>query len=286
MTAFSEMPVLDVWYARVNAVTLLPTIKDRQTRKRAEKRLAKARRHSVLEHDFPKLTKPKAGQPQIRENPPLIYHLDRDASGIMEEVRQAFARYRSTLESDRQFLLDHYQLRDLAIKVVGVGSVGTRSGIMLLLASEQDPLFLQVKEAGASVLEPYAGKSAFPNHGQRIVNGYRLMQSASDLFLGWVVAASGRHFYVRQLNDMKLKVLIELFNPSTMMQYAEVCGWTLAMAHARSGEPSKISGYLGKSDRFDRAIAQFSIAYADQSERDYDRFRKAVSDGRLEIQDS
>ena len=285
MADFSEMPVLDVWYARVNALTLLPTIKDRQTRKRAEKRLAKARRQSVLEHDFPKLTRAEAGQPKIKEDPPLIYHLDRDTSGFMEQVREAFARYRSTLEADRQFLLDHYQLRDIAIKVVGVGSVGTRSGIMLLLASEQDPLFLQVKEAGASVLEPYVGKSVFPNHGQRVVNGYRLMQSASDLFLGWVVAASGRHFYVRQLNDMKLKILVELFTPGVMIQYAELCGWTLAMAHARSGEPSKISGYLGNSDRFDEAIADFSIAYADQSERDYDRLRKAVREGRLEVQD-
>ena len=156
---------------------------------------------------------------------------------------------------------------------------------MLLLASERDPLFLQVKEAGASVLEPYAGKSRFPNHGQRVVNGYRLMQSASDLFLGWVVGPSGRHFYVRQLNDMKLKILVELFKPSVMMQYAELCGWTLAMAHARSGEPSKISGYLGKSDRFDEAIADFSVGYADQSERDYNLLRKAVREGRLEIQE-
>ena len=228
MTAFSEMPVLDVWYAHVDFETLLPMIKDQQTRKRARKRLAKARDRSVLEHDFPKLTQAVAGKPQIKDHPPLIYHLDRDEAGLTNEVHEAFARYQETLEYDRRFLLDRYQLRDIAVKVVGVGSVGTRSGIMLLLASERDPLFLQVKEASASVLEQYAGKSIFSNHGQRVVNGSRLLQSASDLFLGWLVAPSGRHYYVRQLNDMKIKVLVELFNPGVMMQYAEVCGWILA----------------------------------------------------------
>ena len=285
MAEFSQMPVLDVWYAGLDVEAILPTIKDQQTRKRAYKRLARARERGVLEREFPKFTQAVAGQPQIKDNPPLIYHLPRDQGGLAEEVRETFGKYRDTLEYDRQLLLDRFQLRDIAIKVVGVGSVGTRCAIMLLLASEQDPLFLQLKEAGASVLEGYAGKSMFANHGQRVVNGYRLLQSASDLFLGWVVAPSGRHFYVRQLNDMKLKVLVELFNPSAMLQYAGICGWTLAKAHARSGEPSTISGYLGKSDRFDEAIADFSIAYADQSERDHNLLRKAVREGRLEIQE-
>jgi Uncharacterized protein conserved in bacteria (DUF2252) len=148
----------------------------------------------------------------------------------------------------------------------------------------RDPLFLQIKEARESVLESYAGKSVFPNHGQRVVNGYRLMQSASDLFLGWGVGPAGRHFYVRQLRDMKIKLLVEVFRPATMMQYAELCGWTLAKAHARSGEPSKISGYLGKSDKFDKAVGDFSVAYADQSERDHKVFLKAVREGRFEIE--
>ena len=147
---------------------------------------------------------------------------------------------------------------DMAIKVVGVGSVGTFCGIMLLMASEHDPLFLQVKQAGPSVLEAYAGKSLHANHGQRVVHGCRMMQSASDLFLGWTEGDLGRHFYIRQLKDMKIKPLVEVFTPSVMLQYAELCGWTLAHAHARSGEPAKISGYLGKSDKFDKAIADFS----------------------------
>src|SRR5215470_14633915 len=164
------------------------------------------------------------------------------------------------------------------------GSVGTWCGILLLLASEQDPLFLQVKEARPSVLEAYAGKSMYANHGQRVVNGYRLMQSASDLFLGWAVGPKGRHCYIRQLKDMKIGMLVEAFTRSVMMQYAELCGWTLAHAHARSGEAAKISGYLGKSDSFDEAIADFAKAYADQNERDHKILVKAVREGRLEAQ--
>ena len=154
---------------------------------------------------------------------------------------------------------------------------------MLLLAGERDPLFLQVKEAGASVLEAYAGKSIYPNHGQRVVNGCRLMQSASDLFLGWTVGPAGRQFYVRQLKDMKITALVELFSRSVMTQYAELCGWTLARAHARAAQPARIAGYLGNSDKFDKAIADFSIAYADQSERDHKILMKAVRDGRLKV---
>jgi hypothetical protein len=172
---------------------------------------------------------------------------------------------------------------DFALKVVGVGSVGTLCGILLLMANERDPLFLQVKQAGPSVLEAYAGKSAHPNHGQRVVNGCRLMQSASDLFLGWTEGDLGRQFYIRQLKDIKIKMLVEVFTQSVMLQYAEVCGWCLARAHARSGEPAKISGYLGKSDVFDKAIADFSIAYADQSEEDHKVLMKAVREGRLEV---
>jgi len=172
---------------------------------------------------------------------------------------------------------------DVAAKVVGVGSVGTFCAIMLMMASEQDPLFLQVKQAGPSVLEAYAGKSLHANHGQRVVHGCRMMQSASDIFLGWTEGDLDRHFYIRQLKDMKLKPMVEVLTPSTMLQYAEICGWTLAHAHARSGEPVKISGYLGKSDTFDNAIADFAIAYADQSEQDHDVLMKAVRAGKLEV---
>jgi hypothetical protein len=246
--------------------------------------LTEARGRSVAEHDFPKLAEVVDRLPKIKDNPPLIYHWrEKEHEKFFAGVKVAFASYRKTLQEDRRLLLDHYELRDIAIKVVGVGSVGTWCGILLLLASETDPLFLQVKESRASVLEAYAGKSIYPNHGQRVVNGCRLMQSAHDLFLGWAVGPAGRQVYVRQLKDMKIKMLVEVFNRTTMMQYAELCGWTLARAHARGGEPAMISGYLGQSDKFDRAVADFSIAYADQSERDHKVLTKAVRAGRLKV---
>jgi uncharacterized protein (DUF2252 family) len=180
-------------------------------------------------------------------------------------------------------LLARYKLLDFAIKVVGVGSVGTICGVILLMANEQDPLFLQVKQAGPSVLERFVGKSIYKNNGARIVHGCRMMQSASDLFLGWAEGQKHRQFYVRQLKDMKIKPLVESFSVSVMLQYADLCGWTLAHAHARSGEPSKITGYLGKSDKFDQAVAKFAVAYADQSERDYEAVRAAARKGKIEV---
>jgi len=168
------------------------------------------------------------------------------------------------------------------VKVVGVGSVGTLCIVALLMAENDDPLFLQVKESRASVLEPYVGKSAYSNHGQRVVMGQRLMQSASDIFLGWSQGKRGRHVYVRQLRDMKIKPMVELFNQTMMIEYAATCGWTLARAHARSGDAAMIAGYLGKSDIFDRAIARFSKLYADQAERDHATFTAAIRKGRIE----
>ena len=284
MMEFSRMRVLDVWYAHLDLEELIETLEDKEASKRVRKRLAAARKRSVLEHDFPKLAEVVGQLPKIKDAPPLIYHWRKqDHRKFYEGVKLAFANYRNTMQEDRRQLLDHYELQDIAIKVVGVGSVGTWCGIMLLLASERDPLFLQVKEAGASVLEAYAGKSIYPNHGQRVVNGCRLMQSASDLFLGWTVGPAGRQFYVRQLKDMKITALVELFSRSVMTQYAELCGWTLARAHARAAQPALIAGYLGTSDKFDKAIADFSIAYADQSERDHKILMKAVRDGRLKV---
>jgi uncharacterized protein (DUF2252 family) len=168
------------------------------------------------------------------------------------------------------------------MKVVGVGSVGTRCAIMLFMGGADDPLFLQVKEARASVLEPYAGQSTYSNHGQRVVMGQRLMLSASDIFLGWTETTRG-HFYLRQMRDMKLKPLVELFSPSVMNQYAELCGWALASSHARSGDAAKIAGYLGKKQDFDEALADFSESYADQNELDYKALVQAVQKGRLEV---
>jgi uncharacterized protein (DUF2252 family) len=286
MAEYSKMPVLEVWYASIDVEKVLPTITDKEARFRHRKMLAKARHRSVLEHDFPKLAAKAGKEPTIKENPPLIYHpQERGVEDLLTRARAALAEYRESLQDDRRMLIDRFELKDIAIKVVGVGSVGTFCAVTLFMASEEDPLFLQVKEARASVLEAYAGKSIYPNHGQRVVNGIRLMQSASDIFLGWTKGKLGRHFYIRQLRDMKVGPLVELFTPNLMTQYAEICGWTLARAHARSGAPAKISGYLGKSDAFDEAIATFAAAYADQSERDHAVLKKAVRAGRVEVVD-
>lgn len=283
MAEFSELSELDIWYASIDSETLFSKIKDEETIERVKKRLAKAREHNVLEHDFPQLASVTGGKPMIRDNPPLIYHPQSpDREELMTRVCSSFEKYSDTLQADRKQLLSRFQLVDAALKVVGVGSVGTYCFILLLMASEDDPLFLQVKQARPSVLEPYAGKSPYTNHGERIVNGHRLMQSASDIFLGWVEGDAGRHYYVRQLRDMKIKPLVEIFTASVMCEYAEACGWALAHAHARSGDPSTISGYLGKNDSFDKALADFAKAYADQTEIDYDAFRKSIRSGRLE----
>jgi uncharacterized protein (DUF2252 family) len=211
----------------------------------------------------------------------LIFH---EEKAIIEaRVREGFERYRATMAEDRRLLLDRYELKDLAMKVVGIGSVGTRCAIMLLMGGADDPLFLQVKQAQASVLEPYAGKSIYPNHGQRVAMGQRLMQSATDIFLGWTETDIGNQFYIRQMRDMKIKPLVELFGPALMNQYAEACGWALARAHARSGDAAKIAGYLGKKEDFDEALADFSVAYADQNEKDYQALVQAVREGRLEV---
>jgi uncharacterized protein (DUF2252 family) len=284
MAEFSQMRVLDVWYARLDVDELMPQITDEQLRRRIEKQLAAARHQSVTEHDYPRLVQVVRGMPVIKDNRPLIYHgRQRHHTELFAHVNEAFARYRESLPDDRRVLVDRFEVRDVAMKVVGIGSVGTRCGIMLLTATAQDPLVLQIKEARSSVLEAYAGKSRYANHGQRVVNGCRLMQSASDLFLGWTVGLEGCQYYIRQLRDMKIKIVVETFSRTDMIQYAKLCGWALARAHARSGEPARISGYLGGSDKFDQAIARFATAYADQTERDHDLLKKAVRDGKLEV---
>jgi uncharacterized protein (DUF2252 family) len=282
LAEFAQMPALEVWYARIDVEALLPKIADQEARKRVQKQLAKTSAHTVAE-DFPKLVDAVDGNPTIKDHPPLIYHWSgRGTEAFEAQVVEAFGHYRDTLQDDRRVLVNRYQIMDIALKVVGVGSVGTWCGVALLMAGESDPLFLQVKEARVSVLEPFVGKSAYANRGQRVVNGQRLMQSASDLFLGWTQTGDGRHFYIRQLHDMKIKPMVEIFSPSLMLQYAALCGWALARAHARSGDAATLSGYLGKSDSFDTALASFALTYADQNERDHDALRKAVREGRLE----
>ncbi len=286
MVEYGKMRVLDVWYDSLDVEDLLTSVQDEESRRRAKKRLQKERERSALEHDFPELAHEVGGKHMIKENRPTIYHshgVARDEKKFSAVVEDAFAQYRKSLRPSVRVLLDRFEFKDVAIKVVGVGSVGTACWVVLLMGDDKDPLFLQVKEARASVLEAYAGKSVFANHGERCVNGHRLMQSASDVFLGWCTGKGGRHFYIRQLRDVKLKPKVEVFNAGAMIQFGEFCGWTLARAHARSGEPAMIGGYLGNSDTFDKAIATFSIAYADQNERDYEFLKKAAKKGKLEV---
>jgi uncharacterized protein (DUF2252 family) len=283
MARFSRMRALDVWYARFEVEKLIAEIEDEGVRAHTRKIVEKAKNVCIVEDVFPKLADTSGETPAIKDNPPYIYHhLERGEDEFYERIAEVFSRYRESLPDNRRVLLDRYAIKDKAIKVVGVGSVGTMCSVALLMAGEKDPLFLQLKQARASVLEPCAGRSVYPNHGQRVVKGHRLMQASSDIFLGWTHDSSGRHFYVRQLRDMKLKFPIEEFKPAKMVIFADWCGATLARAHARSGEPALISGYLGKADTFDQAIAAFAAAYADQVERDHETFAQAVHEGKLE----
>ena len=283
MGEFSEMKPLDLWYHAVEAETLISSVEDAGIRRGAIQRLAKARESSTSEGLFPKLVAASGGLQVIKDQLPGIFHWKGHVAGeIHPDVKQGFNRYRETLAPAHRMLLDRYKIRDAAVKVVGVGSVGTACWMMLLTSGDGDPLILQVKEARASVLEAYAGKSVFPNHGQRVVNGHRLMQPASDIFLGWLEGRRGRHFYVRQLRDVKIKFPVETFDAARMNFFAQCCGYTLALSHARSGDPALISGYLGKSDAFDKALATFSVAYADQNEKDHAALKRAISDGKVE----
>jgi uncharacterized protein (DUF2252 family) len=281
MARLATLPVIDVWYERIDVDQLLAHLPEKALRDQARAQIREAS-HGGPEHDFPKLAKEIRGRSLIRDHVPLIYHPRRaEARELIEDLKQAFRRYRDSLADERRILLDQYELADHAVKVVGVGSVGTRCGVMLLMAGPNDPLFLQVKEATTSVLEPYLAKSKYPNHGERVVQGQRLMQAASDVFLGWTMARGGRQFYIRQLHDVKVKPMVELYDSPTMNVYAQYCGHVLARAHARSGKSKAISEYLGASDRFDQSIGEFAVAYADQNERDFEEFAGAVRKHRL-----
>jgi uncharacterized protein (DUF2252 family) len=284
MAEFSRMKTLELWYMALGADELVAGIKDPKFRKRALLRLQKERARSIAEDIFPKLVVHKGETPIIRDQIPTIFHPASHPPGVIpKKLRDAFARYRSTLAPSYQSLLDRYAIKDTAIKVVGIGSVGTSCWVMLLLAGEGDPLFLQVKEARASVLEPYVGVSGFPNYGQRVVDGYRRMQPASDMFLGWSVGnIDKRHYFIRQLRDIKISVRVETFGAPEMELYATWCGRALALSHARAGLPVQLSGYMGTSDAFDRALASFSVAYADQNEKDYAALKRAIRAGKLE----
>jgi uncharacterized protein (DUF2252 family) len=283
MAEFCQLKTLEVWYQALDADELVANIKDNEFRKRGLKRLEKERGKSIAEDIFPKLAEHKGDKPLIKDQLPTIFHKEGYPPGkLWTDLNTSFAKYRETLPVSTRSLLDRYEIRDAGIKVVGIGSVGTFCWVMLLMAGEGDPLFLQVKEARASVLEPYVGNSPFPNHGQRVVNGYRLMQPASDMLLGWVQRERDRrHYFIRQLRDVKISIRVETFRAAEMDLYATWCGRALALSHARSGSSVRLSGYMGKSDTFDRAIADFSLAYADQAEKDHAALERAVRKGKV-----
>jgi uncharacterized protein (DUF2252 family) len=297
MRGFATLRNLEIWYARLDEDAIRAQI-DAAPRKvvaRVEKGAAKARAKDSM-RALDRLTERVDGELRIVSRPPLIVPIEELLAGeeqanLEAMVRQVIELYGSTLKDDRRRLLESYEFRRIAHKVVGVGSVGTRAWIVLLTGrDDEDPLFLQAKEAQASVLEPYAGRAEFDNHGQRVVEGQWLMQAASDSFLGWchVTGVDGRErdFYVRQLWDGKGSSDIEAMTPATMEIYARLCGWTLARAHARSGDPVAIGAYLGSGERFERAIAEFSRLYADQNEKDFEALKDAISSGRLQAEDA
>jgi uncharacterized protein (DUF2252 family) len=294
MARFAAMKNLDVWYAHLDIESKLEELgsqlKPGQL-KRTEKALAKARTKDSMSA-FSKLTQMVDGEPRIVAEPPLIVPIHDLAKGaereeMFEGLHELVRSYRQTLEYDRRVLLEEFRLTDIARKVVGVGSVGTRAWIALMLGRDgRDPLFLQLKEAETSVLEEFLGPSEFDNHGERVVTGQRLMQASSDIFLGWLHVEEGidgqdRDFYGRQLKDWKGSAEIERMNPKGLAAYGRLCGWTLARAHARSGDRIAIAAYLGKSTAFDRALVQFSHAYAEQNERDYKALAAAVKSGKI-----
>jgi uncharacterized protein (DUF2252 family) len=284
MAEFSTMDPLSVWYARTTKADFVAGL-PKAIQGRIQKRVDKASKRGPGA-EFPKLASMVGGRLGIHDAPPLIFHPDSSRTEEFQaDLARLVAEYRATLADDVRTLLDRYTLIDVAIKVVGVGSVGRRCWIALMMSASNAPLFLQIKEAVESVLEPYAGKSAYSHSGQRAVMGQRLMQPASDLFLGWVTSSlTGKQFYVRQLRDAKIKPLVEAMDQEMLEIYAMRCGATLARAHAKAGDAALISGYLGKGDRFDEAVGDFSIAYADQAENDHAALKAAVRKGRVAVE--
>jgi uncharacterized protein (DUF2252 family) len=296
MRDMAQMKTLDLWYTRLDVDDIAPQMlqqMNRRQQKRFTRNVAKARAKDSIKA-FEKLVRIVDGQPRLIGDPPLIVPVsdllpDHESHDAQTAVHGLLRSYRRTLQSDHRHLLERFRYADAARKVVGVGSVGTRAWIVLMLGSDdRDPLFLQAKEAQASVLEPFLGKSKYANHGQRVVAGQRLIQAASDVMLGWIrsdgIDGVSRDFYVRQLWDGKGSAAVDVMEPSVLTLYGRLCGWTLARAHARSGDAAAIASYLGSNDRFDQAVASFAEQYADQNEDDYAALRTAVDTGRVKAE--
>ena len=290
MAGYATMRFLEVWYSRIDVdevSRLFDALQPKGAVRRRHRDIAKARRRTSL-RAFLKMCDQVEGQYRIRPAHPVIVRFPIELyPGVLEELRSAVAQYQQTLNADRREVLRRYYFGDFARKVVGVGSVGTEAFVMLLIGDRADePLFLQVKEAQESVLAPFAGPGEYQHHGERVVRGQRLTQAATDPFLGWTTGAgtdrrAGKHYYVRQLRDMKGSMTVPLMDPLQLDYYGRLCGWALARAHARTGRATMISGYMGASEVFDHAIADFAVAYADQNEQDYQRLLEAISAGRV-----
>jgi len=290
IASYAAMRFVDVWYSRIDideVNRLFDVLQPRAAVRRRHRDIAQARRRTS-QRAFLKMCDQVQGQYRIRSAPPVIVRFPVEGyPGVLDELRGAIAQYRQTLEADLREVLRHYYFGDFARKVVGVGSVGTEAFVVLLIGDRADePLFLQVKEAQESVLAPYAGPGEYQHQGERVVMGQRLTQAATDPFLGWTtgIGTSGttlKHYYVRQLRDMKGSMSVPLMDPLQLDYYGRLCGWALARAHARTGRATMISGYLGMSEKFDHVIADFAVAYAKQNEQDYQRLRQAVAAGRV-----
>ena len=288
MADYASMRALDVWYDKIDLARYEDRAADpavlKEVRKRAAERIEQARRKTEPDFLYPKLVSQEGSKPRIKDEPPLIFHPTAEqAPGLVTGAADVIAAYRESLPEHIRTLFDRYHFFDYAVKVVGVGSVGTVCGVCLFMAADDDPLFLQVKEARASVLEPYAGKSLHANHGQRVVAGQRIMQTASDVFLGWTRTKVGRDVYVRQLRDMKISPVIEDSDAGLLRQYGRMCAHALARAHARSGDAAMMSGYMGSGQTFDDAIGEFAVEYADQNRADYRAFVRAVREGKIKV---
>ena len=285
MAEYTEMPTLEVWNDAFDLDTVIGNIEDKETRRFYTKKLSKATEQSAHEKEFAKLTFTAGDTPRILDQPPLIFHYgDQRDKEYLQTAIETLQGYRKNINLGVNLLLDRFELVDVAFKVVGVGSVGTVCGIILLMSGMGDPLFLQFKQARQSVLEPYCGANPYAHAGQRVVIGQRAMQAAGDIFLGWTTGTGERkvQFYIRQLSDAKIKPVIETMKPINLKAYAGLCGRVLARAHARSGDPVVLTGYMGKSTAFEDALADFGVTYAEQNQCDHASLLDAIRSGRLE----